>query len=330
LEETRLSKNELVLPVISQTKAIYQANQKIKEAMEEQNPGLICRWDSVNRTLGGCFRFGEVTYLAGPSGTGKSYILNMLREDFVGDLNKDYIHDFKVLAFTFEMSAADEIIRTYSSRLKTSYSWLVSADPKKGKVTQSDYDRITSVSSSVDTDRIFYVETPGDRAKIEATVDAFYERFPNHRLVITLDHTLLMSYRDEKSEVELVTKLSLLAMHLKKKYGAMIILLGQLNDKIEQPERLKNPMMHFPKKTDIHGAKSVFFCSDNVIILNRPELLQLEYYGLKNWPTEGLIAWHVLKSRLYGNEGVIRMRQQFNKGTLVPYDGKETKEGSLF
>jgi hypothetical protein len=66
-----------------------------------------------------------------------------------------------------------------------------------------------------------------------------------------------MEYLDEKSEVELINQISRTALIMKKKYGAMIILLGQLNDKIEQPERLKTPQLQYPKKTDIHGGKSV-------------------------------------------------------------------------
>lgn len=327
--EPRKSSNYNVLPIISQTEAIFQANKKIKEAMEETNPGLLCRWNAVNNALGGCFRFGEILYIAGPSGSGKSYILNMLREDFASDLNKEYAHKFKILAFTFEMSAADEIIRTYSSALKTSYSRLMSAYKK---ISPSYYDNITNTSSKIDNDSIYYVEMPGNREKILATVKHFHERFPDHKLVITLDHTLLMEYLDEKSEVELVTKLSMLSMYLKKEYSALIIMLGQLNDKIEQPERLKNPLLHFPKKTDIHSSKSVFFCSDSVIVINRPELLQLQSYGLPAYPTQDLIAWHILKSRLSGTEGIIRMRQKFSEGTLShPYeDNKKTIPNGLF
>ena len=310
--------NNESLPIISQSEAIFRANDKIKKAMEEESPGLVSRWNAVNMAMGGCFKFGEITYLAGPSGSGKSYILNMLREDFAGPLNEKFKHPFKILAFSFEMSAADEVIRTYSSVLKTSYSTLLSSYKK---ITREYFEMVKRTSEKLKQDMIYYVEIPGDRERILSTVDTFQKRFPDHKLIITIDHTLLMEYRDEKSEVELVTKLSTLAMKIKKEYGAMIIMLGQLNDKIEQPERLKSPLLHFPKKTDIHSSKSVFFCSDNVIVLNRPELLQLTSYGRNGYPTKDLIAWHILKSRLIGSEGIIRMKQQLDKGTLIyPYE----------
>ena len=129
-----------------------------------------------------------------------------------------------------------------------------------------------------------------------------------------------MEYLDEKSEVELVSRLSRLALKLRKRYGAMIILLGQLNDKIEQPDRLQTPQMHYPMKTDIHGAKSVYMAADDVIVIHAPEKLGLTNYGPRNFPTENLVAWHILKSRHAGNVGLIRMRQEFNKGNLIyPY-----------
>jgi hypothetical protein len=55
---------------------------------------------------------------------------------------------------------------------------------------------------------------------------------------------------------------------------------------------------------------------DTVIIVNRPELLHIEKYGTKYYPTQDLIAWHFLKSRLNGTEGIIRMKQDFAHGTL--------------
>jgi len=308
------------LKVISQREAIQRANAKIKDAMETTYSGLRCRWDKVNEAIGGCWHFKEITFIAGPSGSGKSFILNMIREDFAGELNKDYPRPFKILAFSFEMGADDEVIRTYSSKLKTSYSTLMSSYKK---LTKEYYAMIEETSVHVDNDIIHYVESTGNREQIYNTARRFQEQNPNHQLIITIDHTLLMEHLDEFGEVELVSSMAKLGMQLKKDLNAMVIMLGQLNDKIEQPDRIKNPIMHYPKKTDIHSSKSVFMNSDNLIIINRPELIQIKEYGLDRWPTEGLIAWHFLKSRLYGNEGLLRMRQDFKHGNLIyPYDGQ--------
>jgi len=156
------------LKIISQSEAIEKANRKIKSAMTNMYPGLISRWYKVNKALGGAFRFNEITYLLGMSGSGKSFILNMLREDFAGDLNRRYPRPFKILAFSFEMGADDEVIRSYSSKLGKSYSELVSANEK---ITKEYYETIKETSKKVDNDKIFYVETTGNREQILATVN---------------------------------------------------------------------------------------------------------------------------------------------------------------
>lgn len=140
-----------------------------------------------------------------------------------------------------------------------------------------------------------------------------------------------MEYLDEMSEVDLINKMSRLALTLKKEYKAMVIMLGQMNDKIEQPDRIKVPQLHYPKKTDIHGGKSVYMVCDSVIVINRPELLHIQSYGPNHFPTKDLIAWHFLKSRLNGTEGIIRMKQDFAHGTLHLWsDEVKTTPKSLF
>jgi hypothetical protein len=134
-----------------------------------------------------------------------------------------------------------------------------------------------------------------------------------------------MEYLDEKGEVELVTQVARLALYFKKEYGAMVIMLGQLNDKIEQNERINNPAFHYPRKTDLHGSKSVYMISDTVIIIMRPERLGIDYYGKRQFPTTDLIALHVIKSRLNGTEGLIRMKQDFEHGTMYEWKREEAQ-----
>lgn len=139
-----------------------------------------------------------------------------------------------------------------------------------------------------------------------------------------------MEYLNEVSEVDLINQMSRLALKIRKKYKAMVIMLGQLNDKLEAPERIKTPQLQYPKRTDIHGSKSVYMISDTVIIVNRPEMLGITRYGPRFYETKGLVCWHFLKSRLNGTEGIVRMRQSFDKGTLEPwYDIDPKEKGQL-
>ena len=107
---------------------------------------------------------------------------------------------------------------------------------------------------------------------------------------------------------------------IKKRYKALIIILGQLNDNIESEGRINNPTQHYPKKSDIFSSRQVYQMADNVIIVHRPERLGIQAYGKESFPTEDLFALHILKSRFQGTEGLIRFRQDFNKGTMIyPY-----------
>jgi hypothetical protein len=208
-----------------------------------------------------------------------------------------------------------------SSKLGVSYSTIVSSYQK---ITREFYRKIKEqTSKQLQNDKIFYVETTGNKERMKATVAQFHEQYPDDKLIITLDHSLLVEYLDEKSEVELVSEVAKMALFFKKEYGAMVIMLGQLNDKIEQPERINNPLFHFPKKTDLHGSKAIYMITDTLMVIMRPEANGIEYYGKRKWPTEDLIAIHVIKSRLNGTEGVIRLKQDFAHGTLHEWTYEE-------
>ena len=106
----------------------------------------------------------------------------------------------------------------------------------------------------------------------------------------------------------------------------MVIILGQLNAEIEKTERIVNVDLHYPKKSDIHGGKSIYMAGDTIIIVHRPEKLGIHLYGPSKFPTKDLIAWHFLKGRLTGTEGMFRMKQAFSQGTLIYPYSELTKE----
>ncbi len=44
-----------------------------------------------------------------------------------------------------------------------------------------------------------------------------------------------------------------------------------MNRNIENPERINNPSMHYPMRSDISSADTIFHASDYVICIHRPE-----------------------------------------------------------
>ena len=58
----------------------------IKQVAKERSGkqfGVKCRYDGINKAMLRWFRFGRVAMLSGMSGSGKSYLLNKLRQDFL-------------------------------------------------------------------------------------------------------------------------------------------------------------------------------------------------------------------------------------------------------
>jgi len=321
MKDIKISKEPYTLPIIPQHVAIKKANEKIYEYMTTENLGLKSRWNKLDEGMGGAWYFEQITNISSSSGSGKSMFLNLLRSDFVNKkINEKLADNIKVLTFTFEMSAVDELIRSYGAKLKTSYSELISAYKK---ITKERYAFIEDQSKYLNNKNLFYVEASGNTKVMMDTVDKFINKFPNSKLIIMLDHSLLVKYLSEKSEVELMVSVARFALDLKKKYKAMVILLSQLNSDIERSERITNPILQYPIKSDLFSSKQIFHIVDNQIIIHRPELLQISEYGINRFPTDKLVAMHIIKSRFAGKLGVIRFRQDFDHSNLIyPYDKK--------
>ena len=87
---------------------------------------------------------------------------------------------------------------------------------------------------------------------------------------------------------------------------------------IQSSERMVNPSMHFPMRKDVFGGDSLFQASDYVIVIHRPELLQLEMYGPKNWPVKDLIYMHFLKVR-EGEPGILVFKNNLKYNRIDDY-----------
>jgi replicative DNA helicase len=313
LEMSEKLSNTLPYKHISQ--ALDKARSDILEGLSDDQAGLRCRWDRVNKTMLGGWRFDNVYMLAGASGSGKSFILNMLHQDFCNsDLNSNFKKPFLILHFCFEMSASDEVLRTLSTLTKKSYAELLSAHKKL-----EDYEQVIKNLDVLRDRQIYYVETSGNLGQMYNTIKQFKEKFPNHELVVTHDHTLLTEYTNEKTEIDLLAKSARLYIDIRKEFKALIIPVSQLNDKIEDPKRIANKALHFPTKTDVHGSKQMYWACDYVWVIHRPESLNIEKYGRMNYMTNGLIAMHLIKSRK-GVPGLVRLREKLSEGQIIQWE----------
>lgn len=93
-----------------------------------------------------------------------------------------------------------------------------------------------------------------------------------------------------------------------------------MNRNIEAPERINNPSMHFPMRSDISSADSIFQASDYVICIHRPEILGIEEYGTSRKEVENKVFLHVLKNRDAGNIKVLVFQNDLKYNNLIEVD----------
>lgn len=316
------------LPIKTAAQAAEDAKRIIEEERDGTQRGLLCRFQALNNAMLKWWRFGLITQIASMSGGGKSYLLNMLIEDFTDEeLNKNFIGTVVVLHFTFEMRASDEVLRTTSRKLQTSYKHLRSSaldiDNKEYKrVTDVEFSEAMQFLDKFAKRKILFVETSGNLAEIGTTIDYVANKYPNCKLVVGFDHALLTKRFDETNEVELIANLAAKEIEWTKQYDLLSILLGQLNANIEHSIRRENPYLHYPIKSDIHGSNQMYMACDNVVVPHRPKLLNLGKYGVNAIDTKDLVHTGVIKSR-FGESGNLWFKDELNFGRFTEFSKEE-------
>ncbi len=313
-----------------------EAKERINEERSGKQLGLKTRFTKLNIALGRFFRFKQVTSINGLSGHGKSALLNMILADFTNKrLNGHFKEDVVIIHNSFEMLPVDEVLRTVSSKIEKSHLYLLSSEFQVNEQGESGYNKITDEEFNKidraleeDTDlEHYYFEQPTNvmgLIKNITTGISYYQEKHNTiavpKVVVALDHTLLVEQDKGDSVLDTVTKLAKLSIVLKKK-GYMVLLVGQLNNEIEKGERIKNPDLQFPIKSDIYAQGQLYNACDNVLIIHQPELLGILRYGKNRLHTNDLVHLQVIKQR-FGKVGSIWLLNQFSKGQLIEFEPK--------
>ena len=115
-------------------------------------------------------------------------------------------------------------------------------------------------------------------------------------MVVIIDHTLIRGNSGD-SERSIIVELEKVLIEAKKVGKTSIIQISQMNRNIETPERINNPSLHYPQRSDLSSSDAVFQASDYVIVLHRPEILGLISYGYNNLPVKDCVYMHFLKNR---------------------------------
>lgn len=325
-----------IIPAISTKRATEIALEIIEEERSGKQLGLKTRFSSLNIALRKYFRFNTVNLFAGLSGHGKSYFLNELNEDFLdygeGGINQ-YIDFIPIIfQFCFEMSAYNEILRTCAADLGFNYNYLLSSQWDKenkeyNKLTDEELQQVKNFMQYYQNKSILFFETSANLNIIYNTVNYYYTHYQKlhkqkggkpYKFIVNIDHTLLIEKLNEKDTLDLMSKTGAVAIKIRKSFGAMVNLIGQLNNNIESTERILKPQMHFPMKSDIYAQGQLYNACDSVFVIHQPSMLGIKQYGTQKWDSRGLIHFLVLKAR-HGSIGSIKFLNALSKGKIIEY-----------
>lgn len=292
--------------------ATNEAVEYIRKRKNHEIQSLRTRWNKFNKSCMGGIEPNTIYTIVGISGSGKSSFVNTLETDLI-DLNSN--QDVIVLNFSFEMLSSRQVGRKISSKLRQTTAELYSTN---NELTDDLLDRVEQTSQQIKSYPIYYVDTPGTVEDIASTINYFYEtKAKDKKFVIILDHTLLVEGQNRESALQVISELQKLFIKVKKLPNTTIIQLSQMNRNIENPERINNPSMHYPMRSDISSADTIFHASDYVICIHRPELLNIQQYGPNRLLVKNKVYLHILKNRDAGECTILEFDNDLKYNNLI-------------
>ena len=300
------------LPIRPISVVANEALNYIKARKEHNVISLATRWKKLNRCCMGGIEPNTVYTIAGISGSGKSSVANLIQTDLI-DINPN--RDIVVLTFSLEMVGFRQIGRTLSNKLRRTTSDLYSSHQDLDDDT---YQKVINVSNQLKNYPIYFVDNPGSPEQVRQTILSFYDKYvkdKNKYFVIIYDHTLLT--KRVGTTIETMSELQEVFIQIKKLPLTSIIQLSQMNRNIESPERINNPLAHYPMRSDLSSSDSIFQASDYVLVIHRPEILNIHEYGPDHLPTKDKVYIHILKNRDAGKPCILEFENDLMYNNLI-------------
>ena len=305
--EQNLSNIVRPMSVVAQEAINYIAGRR-----EHKVVSLKTRWKKFNKQCMGGIEPNTVYTIAGISGTGKSSFVNLMTTDLI-DLNPT--EDIIILNFSLEMVGFRQVGRTLSSKLRKTTSTLYSSETD---LDENTFRQVINVSNQLKEYPIYFVDNPGTPMQTEQIIKSFYETYvkgTNKHFIVIYDHTLLT--KQTGSVIETTSDLERVFIQAKKYPLTSIIQIAQMNRNIESSERINNPLGHYPMRSDLSSSDAMFQASDYVLVMQRPELLNIQEYGPNHLPTQNKIYMHMLKNRDAGKPCILEFENDLMFNNLV-------------
>lgn len=298
------------LPFKSISEVADESLEYIRKRKDKTIVPLKTRWNKFNKVCCGGIEPNMIVTIAGGSGSGKSAFANTLETDLI-DLNPD--QEIVILSFSYEMVSYRQVGRKLSNKLRKTTAELYSSDQS---LSNTEFNKIEEVADKIKKYPIYYIDTPSTVENMEKTIDYFHENIAKGKwLIVILDHALLVEGQGE-SERGTIVDLQKMFIRKKKLSNTSIIQISQMNRNIEQPDRINNPSMHYPMRSDLAASDAIFQASDYVTALSRPELLNITAYGIDRLPVKDKVYLHFLKVR-DGEPFILEFENELKYGNLV-------------
>lgn len=273
---------------------------------------LKTRWSKFNKQCMGGIEPNTVLTIAGISGSGKSSFANLITTDVI-DLNPQ--EDIIVLNFSLEMVGFRQVGRTLSNKLRRTTSTLYSSEKSLDDET---FRKVISVTNQLKEYPIYFVDSPTTPTQVENIIYEFYNTYvkgTNKHFLIIYDHALLT--KQVGSILETISELERVFIQVKKLPMTSVIQLAQMNRNIEAPERINNPMSHYPMRSDLSSSDAIFQASDYVCVIHRPEILNIQEYGKSKLSTTNKVYIHMLKNRDAGKPCILQFENDLAYNNLI-------------
>jgi replicative DNA helicase len=316
------------------SKSVNEALSYVDGRRKGQIKSLATGFEKLDKVLLNGIEWNRIFTIAAMSGSGKSVLCEQLKRNLI-QLNPD--SNIDILSFEFEMPAREQMLRNISGRTGRSVRNILSCD---NAIDDKSFEIISNTAKAFNKYNIWSVETSGSIEQIENTIREFVKYREIHvkknGLLITIDHVLLTLGKQGEDERKVISQLYRKIVQLKKQFIAagipvLFILLSQLNRNIETPERKLNPDLNYPNRTDLFGSSDIFMCSDYVLVIHKPAILNLNSYGppKPNFPgglpiyspkneDQAMIYFHLLKQRA-GEAKILSMLDNFKNSKIDEY-----------